>query len=44
MTAQEQAAWIYHGGGHALRDELDVRFVIVSLTAGQVAAQALSWF
>jgi TRAP-type mannitol/chloroaromatic compound transport system substrate-binding protein len=44
MTAQEQAAWIYHGGGHTLRDELNGRFVIVPFTAGQGAAQALSWF
>jgi TRAP-type mannitol/chloroaromatic compound transport system substrate-binding protein len=38
MTAQEQAAWIYHGGGHTLRDELNVRFGIVAFTAGQAAA------
>jgi TRAP-type mannitol/chloroaromatic compound transport system substrate-binding protein len=44
MTAQEQAAWIYHGGGGALWDELNAKFGIVSFPAGQTACQSFGWF
>lgn len=44
MTAQEQAAWIYHGGGQQLWDELNARFGIVAFPAGQTAAQSFGWF
>jgi TRAP-type mannitol/chloroaromatic compound transport system substrate-binding protein len=44
MTAQEQAAWIYHGGGGALWDELNKKFGIVAFPAGQTAAQSFGWF
>jgi TRAP-type mannitol/chloroaromatic compound transport system substrate-binding protein len=44
MTADEQAAWIYHGGGQALWDELNARFGIVSFAAGQTACQSFGWF
>jgi TRAP-type mannitol/chloroaromatic compound transport system substrate-binding protein len=44
MTADEQAAWIYHGGGQALWDELNARFGIVAFPAGQTACQSFGWF
>lgn len=44
MTAQEQAAWIYHGGGGQLWDELNQKFGIISFPAGQTAAQSFGWF
>jgi TRAP-type mannitol/chloroaromatic compound transport system substrate-binding protein len=44
MTAQEQAAWIYHGGGWQLWDELNQRFGIIAFPAGQTAAQSFGWF
>lgn len=44
MTADEQAAWIYHGGGAALWDELNARFGIVAFPAGQTATQSFGWF
>ncbi len=44
MTADEQAAWIYHGGGGPLWDELNARFGIVSFPAGQTACQSFGWF
>lgn len=44
MTAQEQAAWIFHGGGWQLWDELNARFGIVSFPAGQTACQSFGWF
>lgn len=44
MTADEQAAWIYHGGGAQLWDELNQRFGIVSFPAGQTATQSFGWF
>lgn len=44
MTADEQAAWIYHGGGDALWQELNSRFGIVAFPAGQTACQSFGWF
>lgn len=44
MTAQEQAAWIYHGGGWQLWDELNARFGIIAFPAGQTACQSFGWF
>lgn len=44
MTADEQAAWMYHGGGQALWDELNARFGIVAFAAGQTATQSFGWF
>ena len=44
MTAQEQAAWVYHGGGWQLWDELNQKFGIISFPAGQTAAQSFGWF
>lgn len=44
MTAQEQAAWVYYGGGWQLWDELNAKFGIISFPAGQTAAQSFGWF
>jgi TRAP-type mannitol/chloroaromatic compound transport system substrate-binding protein len=44
MTADEQSAWILHGGGQALWDELNDRFGIMSFPAGQTSAQSFGWF
>ena len=44
MTADEQAAWIYHGGGFQLWDELNARFGIIAFPAGQTACQSFGWF
>jgi TRAP-type mannitol/chloroaromatic compound transport system substrate-binding protein len=44
MTAQEQAAWVYHGGGWQLWDELNQKFGIISFPAGQTATQSFGWF
>jgi TRAP-type mannitol/chloroaromatic compound transport system substrate-binding protein len=44
MTADEQAAWIHHGGGQALWDELNDRFGILSFPAGQTSTQSFGWF
>lgn len=44
MTAQEQAAWMYHGGGWQLWDELNQKFGIIAFPAGQTATQSFGWF
>jgi TRAP-type mannitol/chloroaromatic compound transport system substrate-binding protein len=44
MTADEQFAWLAHGGGQALWDELNAQFGIVSFPAGQTACQSFGWF
>lgn len=44
MTADEQAAWLLHGGGQALWDELNDQFGIMSIAAGQTANQSFGWF
>ncbi|MGY6634119.1 MAG: TRAP transporter substrate-binding protein [Alkalilacustris sp.] len=44
MIADEQAAWLMHAGGQELWDELSDRFGILSLPAGQTAAQTFGWF
>jgi TRAP-type mannitol/chloroaromatic compound transport system substrate-binding protein len=44
MTADEQAAWLLHGGGQALWDELNGQFGIISIPAGQTANQSFGWF
>ncbi len=44
MTADEQAAWLLHGGGQALWDELNDQFGILSVPAGQTATQSFAWF
>jgi TRAP-type mannitol/chloroaromatic compound transport system substrate-binding protein len=44
MTADEQAAWIYYGGGQALWDEAYAPFNIKPLMADQTGAQMAGWF
>ena len=44
MTADEQAAWLLHAGGQELWDEINDQFGILSLPAGQTAAQSFGWF
>lgn len=44
LTADEQAAWVYFGGGQALWDEVDAPFNIKPLMATQTGAQMGGWF
>jgi TRAP-type mannitol/chloroaromatic compound transport system substrate-binding protein len=44
MTADEQAAWLYHGGGLELWNELNDRYGILSYPCGQTACQSFGWF
>ncbi len=44
LTAQEQAAWIYFGGGQALWEEVYAPFGIQPFYAGSSGAQAGGWF
>lgn len=44
MTFPEQNAWIHHGGGQALWDELSSRFNIKALMAANTGTQMGGWF
>jgi len=44
MTGSELAAWIHHGGGQALWDELSARFNIKPFQVGNTGAQMGGWF
>lgn len=44
LTADEMAAWIYHGGGQALWDELAAGFNIKPFQVGNTGAQMGGWF
>lgn len=44
MTARETQAWIYHGGGQELWDELAAKFNIRSFMAGNTGNQMGGWF
>ncbi len=44
MNADEQAAWLLHGGGQALWDEWNDRYGILAFPAGQTANQSFGWF
>jgi TRAP-type mannitol/chloroaromatic compound transport system substrate-binding protein len=44
MTAAEMDAWIYHGGGQQLWDDLHASFGIKPLLAGNSGVQAFGWF
>ena len=44
LTASEMNAWIYHGGGQALWDELSAGFNIKSLLCGNTGVQMGGWF
>jgi TRAP-type mannitol/chloroaromatic compound transport system substrate-binding protein len=44
LTADEMNAWIYHGGGQALWDELTARFGVKSFACGNTGVQSGGWF
>ncbi len=44
MTAYEQQAWLMHGGGQALYDEIYARFNIKPFNTGNSGPQWLGWF
>jgi TRAP-type mannitol/chloroaromatic compound transport system substrate-binding protein len=44
MIAAEMDAWIYHGGGQQLWDEISASFGIKPLLAGNSGVQAFGWF
>jgi TRAP-type mannitol/chloroaromatic compound transport system substrate-binding protein len=44
MTSRETQAWIYHGGGQKLWDELSAKFNIRSFMAGNTGNQMGGWF
>ncbi len=44
LTACEQFAWIKHGGGQALWDELSAQFGVKSFAAGSTGVQMGGWF
>ncbi|MBU0501320.1 MAG: TRAP transporter substrate-binding protein [Gammaproteobacteria bacterium] len=44
LTAQEMNAWIYHGGGLALWNELYAQFGLVAAPAGNTGVQMGGWF
>lgn len=44
LTASERAAWIYHGGGQELWDEVGAEFGIKHFMAGNTGSQMGGWF
>ncbi len=44
LTAQEMNAWVYHGGGQKLWDEIGAQFGIKHLQAGNTGVQMGGWF
>lgn len=44
LVASEHNAWIHHGGGQALWDELSAGFNIKPFLAGNTGAQMAGWF
>lgn len=44
LTASEFAAWIYHGGGQALWDELGTKFNIKPFQCSNTGVQMAGWF
>jgi len=44
LTATELAAWIYHGGGQELWDEVSTNFNIKPFQVGNTGAQMGGWF
>ena len=43
-AAGEYAAWIWHGGGHELMDEIYAQYGIKSVICGVIAPEASGWF
>lgn len=44
MTAAEQYAWLYYGGGMALQEKLYDKFGVISLPGGNTGVQMGGWF
>ncbi len=44
LTSIENNAWIYHGGGQELWDELSAKFNIKAMPAGNTGVQMGGWF
>ncbi len=44
LTSTENNAWIYHGGGQQLWDELSAKFNIKAMPAGNTGVQMGGWF
>lgn len=44
LTAAENNAWIYHGGGQELWDELSAKFNVKAMLVGNTGVQMGGWF
>jgi TRAP-type mannitol/chloroaromatic compound transport system substrate-binding protein len=44
LTAEEQAAWLYHGGGQELWDEVYAQYNLKGLMTGAFGSQQAGWF
>jgi len=44
LTAQQQNAWLYHGGGEAAINKLGANFNVISFAAGNTGTQMGGWF
>jgi len=44
LTAQQQNAWLYHGGGEAAINKLGENFNVISFAAGNTGTQMGGWF
>ena len=44
MMEEEHTAWVYHGGGAALWDELSGQFGLKAVLAANIGMQAIGWF
>ena len=44
LTAQQQNAWLYHGGGLEIMHELYADFNVINFPAGNTGAQMGGWF
>jgi len=44
MAYQEHVAWLYHGGGQALWDELSAQFGLKSFAIGSIGTPSFGWF
>ncbi|MCC6610254.1 MAG: TRAP transporter substrate-binding protein [Burkholderiales bacterium] len=44
MAFQEHVAWLHHGGGQALWDELSAQFGLKSFAIGNIGTPSFGWF
>jgi TRAP-type mannitol/chloroaromatic compound transport system substrate-binding protein len=44
MAYEEHVAWLYHGGGQALWDELSAQFGLKSFAVGNIGTPSFGWF